>query len=378
MSRDPRPSLVDLRAQIDDLDHRIIDLLAQRMRVVSELSAVKRAEGLRVRDPARERAVLEDRTQIGAQHGLSRELIESTFRVIMRASREYQAALKVEVPVQVEPKVIAIIGGDGAMGRRLAELFRGLGHEVLSADLHSALRPEEAARRADVTLISVPIQVTAQVIAAVGPHVPAHGLLMDVTSLKQAPLAQMLSATSASVLGTHPMFGPGVHTLQGQRVVLCRGRGDAWAAWAEQNLRACGLSISHATAEEHDRAMAFVQVLTHFQTQVLGLTLARLGGQLEDSLRFTSPAYLIELYVAARHFAQDPALYGPIEMENPRTHEVTDAFRRAAETLQHVLTTRDQAAFERVFHEVRAFFGEFSAEATEQGGYLIDRLVERS
>jgi chorismate mutase / prephenate dehydrogenase len=174
------------------------------------------------------------------------------------------------------------------------------------------------------------------------------------------------------------MFGPGVHTLQGQRVVLCRGRGDAWAEWVEQNLRACGLSISHASAEEHDRAMAFVQVLTHFQTQVLGLTLARSGGQLEDSLRFTSPAYLIELYVAARHFAQDPALYGPIEMENPRTHEITDAFRRAAESLQHVLATRDQAAFERMFGEVRAFFGDFSAEATEQGGYLIDRLVERS
>ena len=378
MSQDPRPNLAALRAQIDDLDHRIIELLSQRMQVVSELSGVKRAEGLRVRDPVRERAVLEDRTQVGAQHGLSRELIESTFRVIMRASREYQAALKVEVPVQVEPKVLAIIGGEGAMGRRLAELFRGLGHQVLSADLHSTLGAEEAARRADVTLISVPIQVTAQVIAAVGPHVPAHGLLMDVTSLKQAPLAQMLSATSASVLGTHPMFGPGVHTLQGQRVVLCRGRGDAWAEWVEQNLRACGLSISHASAEEHDRAMAFVQVLTHFQTQVLGLTLARSGGQLEDSLRFTSPAYLIELYVAARHFAQDPALYGPIEMENPRTHEITDAFRRAAESLQHVLATRDQAAFERMFGEVRAFFGDFSAEATEQGGYLIDRLVERS
>lgn len=378
MSEDPRPNLAALRAQIDDLDHRIIDLLAERMQVVSELSAVKRAEGLRVRDPARERAVLEDRTQAGAKHGLSRELIESTFRVIMRASREYQAALKVEVPVQVEPKTIAIIGGEGAMGRRLAELFRGLGHEVLSADRHTALRPEQAARRAEVTLISVPIQVTAQVIAEVGPHVPPQGLLMDVTSLKQAPLAQMLAATSASVLGTHPMFGPGVHTLQGQRVVLCRGRGDTWAEWVEQNLRACGLSISHATAEEHDRAMAFVQVLTHFQTQVLGLTLARLGSQLEESLRFTSPAYLIELYVAARHFAQDPALYGPIEMENPRTHEVTNAFRSAAESLQKVLADRDQAAFERLFHEVRAFFGEFSAEATEQGGYLIDRLVERS
>lgn len=372
------PSLAALRARIDALDHDIIELLARRMEVVSELSAVKREGGLKVRDPERERAILQDRAQVGESRGLSRELIESTFRVIMRASREHQAALKVEVPVQVEPKVVAIIGGEGAMGKRLGELFRSLGHQVLSADMHTALRPVEAAQQAQVTLISVPIQITQQVIAEIGPHVPEHGLLMDVTSLKQAPIAHMLRATRASVLGTHPMFGPGVHTLQGQRVVLCAGRGDDWARWVEQNLRSSGLVVSHATAEEHDRAMAFVQVLTHFQTQVLGLTLARLGGQLEDSLRFTSPAYLIELYVAARHFAQDPALYGPIEMENPRTGEVTEAFRRAAESLQNVLATRDQTAFERMFREVRAFFGEFSHEATEQGGYLIDRLVERS
>jgi chorismate mutase/prephenate dehydrogenase len=241
--------------------------------------------------------------------------------------------------------------------------------------VHSA---SEAAARANVTIIAVPIDVTRAVIEQVGPHVPVDGLLMDITSLKQEPLAHMLRSTRASVLGTHPMFGPGVHTLQGQRVVLCPGRGEAWAAWVEQSLQAAGLVTTRAVAEEHDRAMALVQVLTHFQTQVLGLTLARLGHPLEESLRFTSPAYLIELYVAARHFAQDPALYGPIEMGNPLTGQITDTFRAAAEQLRSILIGGDQAAFEQIFREVNAFFGEFSREATEQGGYLIERLVERS
>jgi chorismate mutase/prephenate dehydrogenase len=224
----------------------------------------------------------------------------------------------------------------------------------------------------------VPISATLQVIDELGPYVPADGLLMDVTSLKQAPLARMLAACSASVLGTHPMFGPGVHTFQGQRVVLCPGRGEAWLHWVERALQASGLVTTHSSAEEHDRAMALVQVLTHFQTQVLGLTLAELGRPLAESLRFTSPAYLIELYVAARHFAQDPALYGPIEMENPLTPEVTQAFTRAAERLRSVLRQRDQAGFAGVFAEVRAFFGEFTSEATIQGDHLIDRLIERS
>lgn len=378
MSTETPPAIVALRAQIDDLDHELLQLLARRMEVVGRLSAVKRSAGKRVRDPERERSLLADRGQLGHTLGLPQDLIESLFRVIMRASREYQSSLNVELPMQTDPKVVAIVGGQGGMGKRLAELFRRLGHQVLIADRGTELSASEAAQRADVTVISVPIDATREVIEQVGPHVPAHGLLMDITSLKQEPLAHMLRSSQASVLGTHPMFGPGVHTLQGQRVVLCPGRGEVWTEWVEQSLQAAGLVTTRAAAEEHDRAMALVQVLTHFQTQVLGLTLARLGNPLEESLRFTSPAYLIELYVAARHFAQDPALYGPIEMGNPLTGAITDTFRCAAERLRDVLVAGDQQAFEAIFAEVRTFFGEFSREATEQGGYLIERLVERS
>jgi chorismate mutase/prephenate dehydrogenase len=135
--------------------------------------------------------------------------------------------------------------------------------------------------------------------------------------------------------------------------------------------------VTEATPERHDRAMAVVQVLTHFQTQVLGATLARLGVPLEETLAFTSPAYLLELYVAGRHFAQDPALYGPIEMLNASTGAVTTAFADAARELAEVLARQDRAAFAAMFDEVRAYFGAFTREAMDEAGFLIDRIVER-
>jgi chorismate mutase/prephenate dehydrogenase len=111
---------------------------------------------------------------------------------------------------------------------------------------------------------------------------------------------------------------------------------------------------------------------------VLGWALARSGVPLAESRRFTSPAYLMEAYVTARHFAQDPGLYGPIEMQNPGTARVTDEFQRAARELSEILASRDQARFTAMFDEVRAYFGEFSVEAQEQSSFLIDRLVERT
>ena len=370
--------LLELRRALDTLDHDLLDLLVRRMEIVAEIAARKREHRVRIRDLERERRVLEDRCARAAELGLPTGSVESVWRQLMLMSRERQASLRVEVPPDVEPKTIAIIGGEGGMGRSLHTLFSDLGHDVRSADLETELHPAEAAAMGDVVIISVPIRETRTVIEQLGPLVRKNALLMDVTSIKTDPMQAMLASTKASVLGTHPMFGPGVNTYQGQRVVICPGRGGGWLDWARQMFTARGLVITEATPEEHDSMMAIVQVLHHFKTQVLGLALSRAGTPLEDTLRFTSPAYLLEAYVTGRHFAQSPDLYGPIEMLNPDSERVVEVFRDAATDLAEILAVGDQVAFDQVFNEVRAFFGDFSREALEQSGFLIDRLVELS
>ena len=370
--------LLELRGALDALDHELLELLVRRMDIVAEIAVRKRSHRVRIRDLARERRVLEDRCARAQELGLPTGGIESVWRQLMLMSRERQAALRAEVPLDVESRTIAIIGGEGGMGRSLNTLFSDLGHEVLSADLETALRPEQVAATADVVIISVPIRDTRSVIEQLGPLVREDALLMDVTSIKTDPMEAMLASTDASVLGTHPMFGPGVNTYQGQRVVICPGRGDVWLDWARQMFTARGLVITETTPSEHDSMMAIVQVLHHFKTQVLGLALSRAGAPLEETLRFTSPAYLLEAYVTGRHFAQSPDLYGPIEMLNPDSERIIKGFQEAAAHLAGVLATGDQKAFVQVFAEVREFFGDFTDEALEQSGFLIDRLVELS
>ena len=373
-----RPLAV-LRALIDAIDRDILMLLSRRMSLVAEVAEFKRGHGRRIRDFVREREILDDRRERAEKLGLGAGVIESMWRLVLWASRDKQASLRAEVPLDVEPVTVAIIGGKGGMGRAMARMFGDLGHAVMIADVDTELTPKEAAALADVVVISVPIELTEEVIRSVGPHVREDALLMDVTSVKEGPLAAMLASTAASVVGTHPMFGPNVHSLQGQRVVICTGRGAKWEGWIRRMLTARGLVVTDATAEQHDRAMAVVQVLNHFQTQVMGLTLARFGVPVQETLQFASPAYLMELYVSGRHFVQSPELYGEIEMRNPRTAEVTRAFEDAARELAGILEKKDQGAFRGIFEEVRAYYGEdFGREATEQSSFLIDRLVERS
>jgi chorismate mutase/prephenate dehydrogenase len=367
-----------LRAMIDALDHEVLQLLSRRNGLVAQVAQYKREHTVPIRDFEREREILADRAARAVPLGLAPAVIENMYRLILWASRDRQAALKAEVPLDVEPRTVAIIGGLGQMGQCLVRMFGDLGHAVMIADVNTQLTPEEAASVADVVVISVPIDRTVAVIRKLGPLVREDALMMDVTSIKQGPMQAMLDTCRGGVIGTHPLFGPTVHSLQGQRLVLTPGRGDGWRDWLRQMLHARGLDVFETTPEKHDRAMAVVQVLVHFSTEVMGRTLAQLGISIHETLKFTSPIYLMELLMTARHFGQSPDLYAAIQMSNSETAAVTNAFVDAAARHRHVVTGQDHAAFNALFDEVRDFFGAFTDQALEQSDFLIDRLVERT
>ncbi|MBT8469726.1 MAG: chorismate mutase, partial [Deltaproteobacteria bacterium] len=141
--------LLELRGALDALDHELLELLVRRMNIVADIAARKRSHRVPIRDLARERRVLDDRCARADELGLSADSIESIWRQLMLMSRERQAALRTEVPIDVESQTVAIIGGEGGMGSSLRTLFSDLGHEVLSADLGTELRPADAASKAD-------------------------------------------------------------------------------------------------------------------------------------------------------------------------------------------------------------------------------------
>lgn len=51
-------SLKMIRDQIDDIDRKMQELFIQRMKLVSEISVLKRAQNLEILDPEREKAMI--------------------------------------------------------------------------------------------------------------------------------------------------------------------------------------------------------------------------------------------------------------------------------------------------------------------------------
>jgi chorismate mutase len=88
--RDPRGALAVCREDIEELDRRIIALLADRIAVGKRTTALKQAAGLPILDPAREAEVIRRAGATARTHGLPTEPVREIFWHIVGMSRRAQ------------------------------------------------------------------------------------------------------------------------------------------------------------------------------------------------------------------------------------------------------------------------------------------------
>jgi len=242
---------------------------------------------------------------------------------------------------------IGIIGGTGGMGKWFASFFQQEGYSVQISGRSTGPTPRQMAADCPVVIVSVPIEATEAVIRKIGPCLPRDSVLMDLTSLKEAPVRVMLEASISEVIGLHPLFGPRVASLDGQNIAVCPARGERWLPWLKDVLEKNGANLVETTPEGHDKMMALVQVLNHFNTLMLGLTLAGSGVSPEELRRFSTPVFR-ERLDHLRRIITHPDLYAHLVADNPHTGKLLDSYRKNLDELHSLLPIGDVAALTKM------------------------------
>lgn len=85
------PVLAALRGEIDDIDDELLQLLARRMNVSSQIGEYKKEKGLTVVQMDRWKQILSEHLATGENLGLSNELIEKVFEAIHKESIHRQS-----------------------------------------------------------------------------------------------------------------------------------------------------------------------------------------------------------------------------------------------------------------------------------------------
>lgn len=85
--------LVDLRREIDSIDNELLELLAKRMRISSEIGTYKKEHGIAVLQTDRYNEILEKRIASGERLGMSREFMRTFLEAIHEESVRVQVEL---------------------------------------------------------------------------------------------------------------------------------------------------------------------------------------------------------------------------------------------------------------------------------------------
>ena len=270
---------------------------------------------------------------------------------------------------------IGIIGGTGLMGQWFKRFFELHGHIVEIASRKTELSIEDCAKRNDIVIVSVPMDITVDILKKIAPLVKKEGLIMDLTSLKKDPVKAMLTNSECDVIGMHPMFGPGVKSLRNQAVVLCPARGEKWVNWIETLLLKEGAKVKITTPEHHDKMMSVIQGIIHFSSITISHALKELNIDIGESQEFSSPIYKLRMDMVGRILNQDPHLYANIEILNPETPKALKAYLKTCNKLLDIIERKDKVSFVKYFNEAADYLGDFKKEAEEYSNYVIDKLV---
>ena len=83
----------ELRGRIDELDHELIGILAQRMKISEEIGHYKKQNNTTILQSGRWEKILEKAFRTGEQKGLEKEFLENIFRAIHEASIDKQTEI---------------------------------------------------------------------------------------------------------------------------------------------------------------------------------------------------------------------------------------------------------------------------------------------
>jgi prephenate dehydrogenase len=284
---------------------------------------------------------------------------------------------------------IAVIGA-GKMGVWFAKFFQSKGYDVVLADrkkeklakLKKELKVEmtadfkKAVRDADQVLICVSINAFEEVVKAISPAIHEGQFVMDICSIKEAPVKTMHQyIKNATVLGTHPVFGPGSNGVKHKAYVLTptnpkeQGFAEKFKKWLEQE----EAHVFIMTPKKHDELMSVVLGLPHFLGLVACETLLE-QKNLPETKKVAGTTYRMLFTLAEATALETPDLYASLQMNLPELGKIEDLFMAKANEWLSLIKKKDAKAIVERMEQVKKKLMETDSDFAESYDVMYKML----
>jgi len=346
-------NLAELRARLDGIDRRLLELVAERQGLAASIAEVKRATGYPTRDFQRERDVLLAARTTALELGIPESTAAAVLSLLIRSSLVAQEQAKVSAEGQGSGRSALVIGGSGKMGRWFADFLASQGFAVELADpvnpaasyRHRA-RWQEGSLDQDLVVVATPVGITDALLVELAARRPP-GIVFDIGSLK-TPLRRGLTRlveAGCNVTSLHPMFGPDTDLLSGRHVIFIdlgvpKALAGAQALFASTMAERVVMDL-----DQHDRLIAYVLGLSHALNIAFFTALAASGEAAPRLAQLSSTTFDAQLDVATLVASESPQLYFEIQSLNEYGADSLDALAQALDRLREVVRTRNETSF---------------------------------
>ena len=355
-------SLDELRNNLSAIDRRLVEMIAERQRIVADIGKTKQNTGTGTRDYAREKNVLEMGRKQALEMGVDPDLVEKLLEMLIRTSLESQERDRVVAEGKGDGRRALVIGGAGKMGRWFVEFFMSQGFATTVADKMIADGPSQfknwtdAGVDFDVIVVAAPLAVSGRILAQLAVLKP-KGLVFDIGSLK-SPLIdglKELQSAGCRVTSLHPMYGPDTRLLSGRHLIFC-DVGDAEATAAAKELFAATMVEQlDMGLEDHDRLIAYVLGLSHALNIAFFTALAESGEAAPKLAQLSSTTFDSQLLVSEAVAQDNPHLYFEIQNLNKFGLGPLDALCEAAGRIRETVAGGDEEAFVELMRKGRDY-----------------------
>ena len=253
---------------------------------------------------------------------------------------------------------IAVIGA-GKMGVWFAKFFLSKDYDVILADrkkeklekqknllVDLTTNFEEAVQDADQILLCVSINAIEEVVKVISPAIHEGQIVMDICSIKEAPVKTMHKyLKAATVLGTHPVFGPGSNGVKHKAYILTptNAKEQEFAEKFKHWLEHEEAHVFIMTPKKHDELMSVVLGLPHFLGLVACETLLE-QKDLPETKKVAGTTYRMLFTLAEATALETPDLYASIQTNLANLGEIEDLFMTKAKELLTLIKNKDQKA----------------------------------
>ncbi len=355
--------LPDLRRELARIDRDLLALIARRQSLASEIGEAKRRASVPTRDFDQEREVVERARATARELGVSPDLAEQLVLSLIRSSLTVQEHDQVAATGRGSGKRVLVIGGAGKMGRWIARFLQSQGYAVEVADPAGAI--DGVAHRAewsespldhDLIVVAAPLRISNTILLGLAARTPA-GVVFDIGSLKSPlrPGLDALAAAGVRVTSIHPMFAPDTELLSGRHVIFIDlGSAEANAA-ARELFTSTMATLVDMDLERHDRLIAYVLGLSHALNIAFFSALGGSGEAAPRLAQLSSTTFDAQLAIASAVAEENPHLYFEIQSLNDYGADALSALAEAVERLRAVVRERDEAGFEAMMEQGRAY-----------------------